>query len=574
MATANPTSEINETENTLEHVPFEDGYSINVFPSLNKVIYIFKDMNGYEAAKYKHVEPLMITELSQVGKEIKKHLDPHGDLSARKLGELFENIKMALNELYQLHQIIEDRESEESRLQGEQELQSNMEIAKSLLESKEMPILYIASLVSWLTAGERVNIMLAFIAYASQVILQNPINVVGLGEGGSGKTHIENTALNLLPGEYVLNEKKTTEAALFRRAEIKPDFYDGKIVNYGDLGGRNSQDFILEVKDLLKELQSDGYLCKPLVVPGEDGGFEVKELELYGRPSTTYTTIPGFEFDDQEMSRSIFITPRMDNKAVFHAHKKMLELDDGKTYKKYKEYLQDSEIVPFIVLLLRKRMKNIKIINPYTESVIDFLGESEYFKRDFDKYNGILKTITAINGYNRPLFEYEGQDILFTSLNDIQLFISLLRNYHESIAVNISPKAAEVLDEIRANIDDWIYKQKVPEMGFTTSNFYELSTINLSKRSIQTYFGELNKVGFLKVVDKMGNANIYNLSGRVSDDLLDNFLVMSDEHKNLIIYEYGSVALNFILEDEPHEKLSILWYDPDVTVPRWEDYDR
>lgn len=848
----------------------------------------------------------MITELSGLGKEIKKHLK-RPRLSKEGLSEDFESVKQVLNELYQLHQINREREEEEQREEDKRLLLENLNVAGDLLKSKDQPLIYIASLVSWLTAGERANIILTFIAYASQVILRNPINVVVLGEGGSGKalaldtkiptpdgfktineigvgddvfdekgnickvthkspvfynhecfeltfndhckivadaehrwktfshyqrdklldgsiltteqlfkthklkkgkrivnnyaietceplqlpekqfpidpyilglwlgdghshdahfttidmellnafiqhgfelhpkkhdkntwnvlglhkklrlsgllhnkhipkeylrgsfkqrlsliqglmdtdghidkngnceitqknkilinglcdllksigikarvkstykqatntnsdygkyyilhfttnlpvfrlgrklerikakqrktqgrryissikpvksvptqciavnskshlflcsedyipthnTHIETTALSLIPNEFVIKEKKTTDAAFFDKGLENPRVYDGMIVSFGDLGGESSQDFVLEIKDLLKELQTDGYLSKTMIGKDHDGERVRVTMELFGNPCTTYTTVPGHQFDDQEMSRSIFITPRMDNKGVFHAMKKMLEFNGGRTFKEFEYYRKESEIVKYIVRLLRERMDTIIINNPYTESIIKFLGESEYFKRDFDKYNAILKTITAINGYNRQTFEIDGQEILYTSLNDIKIFMSLLDAYHESISVNISPKSSDVLDDLRGNLDDWILNGKITDMGtFTVNDYFELSKTHLSKRSLQNYFGELNRAGFLKVIGSEGRSNVYQLSGRVSDDLEQDLLKLSDEQLQLIDWELGTTAKSFILEDTIMEGLSIHLQDVDVKVPGWDDYDK
>jgi hypothetical protein len=561
-------------DNTSNIVKFPDGYSMEVHPARNgKVLYILKDPKNRDVAKDKGEEPLMIGEQSKIGRKIKQHIDQSLKGSPKFIEE-FEMTKMALNERYQLQLIALENESEAQQREDAKKHEENIKIARDLLESKDQPLLYIASLVSWLTAGERANIILAFIAYASQVILRNPINVVILGEGGSGKTHIETEALKLIPSRYVIKEKKTTDAAFFDRGLENPYVYDGKIVSFGDLGGESSQEFVMEIKDLLKELQTDGYLSKTMIGKDHDGERMRVQMELFGHPCTTYTTVPGHEFDDQEMSRSIFITPRMDNKDVFHAMKKMLEFNGGRTYKQFQYYSKELEIVKYIVYVLRERMETVIINNPYTESVIKFLGESEYFKRDFDKYNGILKTITAINGYNRQTFEIDGQEILYTSLNDIKLFMSLLKAYHESISVNISPKSAEVLDDIRGQIDEWIMDRKIPDMGtFTVNDYMELSGTHLSKKSVQTYFGELNRTGFIKVVGHESRANVYQLSGRVSDSLEQDLLTLSEEQKQLIEWELGSNAVKFILEDVVMDGLTIHLHDPCVDVPGWDRYD-
>lgn len=559
-------------QSKIDSVPFPDDYTLTVLPHLKQALYTFYSPDNKKTSEYAGVEPLQLTELSIVGREIKKHLNPENRFSRDAVSKDFEYVKMTLQSHYDTAILESEKEKEEKEKESEAYLKNRLEDARTVLENKDMPLIYVASLVSWLTAGERNNIMLTFIAYCSQVILRIPTSVIGLGEGGSGKTHIQEVAMSLIPNQFIKHEKSITEAAMFNRAKEDPYYYDGCIVNYGDMGGRNSQDFVMEAKNLLKELQSDGFLNKPLNVPTPEG-WVVKDIMLQGRPCLTYTTVPGFIFDDQEMSRSIFITPRMDNKAVFNARKQIIELKHGRTYHELLKHEKDIQIVKYMVYLLREHMENITIINPYTESVIKFLGESEYFKRDFDKYNGILKTITAFHSFNRPTFELDGKTVLFTSLRDIQLFISLLKEYHGSISVNISPKAAEVLKNIRGNWAEWLLNKEIGESGVTTNEYFELTEGHITKRSVRRYFGELNNAGFLKIVDSKGRQNVYALTGKYPEDKLKNLLSLNDSQKELIKWELGPEALSFIELDIKMEGLSFKLQDPDVARPGWDNYD-
>jgi hypothetical protein len=561
-----------------EKTPLEDGYTLEVIPKRTVYIYIFRNQEGKETFNYRHSgNPLSLTEMSTVGKEIKKHMDTKdqygGALSKETLSAKFEEIKLVLNSQCDAYKTALENEQQMEDELNDEELQARKEEAQLVLESKDMPLIYIACLVSWMTAGERNNIMLTFMAYCSQVILNNPISVIGLGEGSSGKTHIQDVALSLIHDDFIRHEKGSTSSTTFNRAKDDPYYYQHCIVNFGDLGGKNSQDFIMEAKNILKELQSDGFVKHPLNIPSKDEGWVLIDLVLYGNPCLTYTTVPGFKFDDQEMSRSIFITPRTDNRKVFNARKQIMELKHGRTYKEYKKYEKDIEIVKYMVYLLRERMENLTIINPYTKSVIDFLGKSEYFKRDFDKYNGILKTITAFNSFNRQTFEMDGEEILFTSLNDIQIFISLLEKYHESIKVNISPKAAEILNDIRDNLPKWKENNNVSLLGITTTNYFELGNCNLSSRSITSYFKELKEVGFLRDTgSKEGNAVIYAVMGDFGKDKED-YLQLDEKQKEMIRWELGEGALHFIELDVATERLGIGWQDPDIHRPAWEVYD-
>ena len=114
-----------------------------------------------------------------------------------------------------------------------------------------------------------------------------------------------------------------------------------------------------------EELQSDGFLNKPLNIPDGEGGWEVKDLKLEGRPCLTYTTVPNHNFDEQEMSRSIFITPRMDNKEIFNRRNRLLEFKHGRSYNTLNKYENEAELVPYMLLHLKEVFEDISIINPY-----------------------------------------------------------------------------------------------------------------------------------------------------------------------------------------------------------------
>lgn len=563
-------------------VPLSGDFKVLVEPTnkKDKVNYVFKE-GSRVISEYPGVIPIRISSSSNIAREIKKYLDPNGDYKTQKLNSDFDKIKQILQEQYETSKLISDELKEMKKQEKEQFLAEHLKTAENDLEKLDQPLLWIASIIEWLTAGERNNILLTFVAYASQVILKNPISIIGLGEGGSGKTHIQDLALSFIPDDFIVDEKKISEPAMFNRAKEDPYFYDGKIVNYGDLGGANDQDFIVESKNLLKELQSDGKLNKPLSMLDSEGNWVTKDLKLLGRPCLTYTTVPGYQFDDQEKSRSIFISPRMNNKGVFNKRKSMLEMR-GVTYKQMKKFENDSKIIQFMVLHLREVLSEVNIVNPYVSLIIDFLSESDYFKRDFDKYNGILKTITALNYYNKNPQTSGDEKIIYSTLEDVQLFFSLLRPYHSSIQFNISPKAADVLTEIRENITDWEkyysndkdIEQTTLEAGITTNDYFEEHTLRLSKRSVQKYFKELNEAGFIKVVSSKGRTSIWNLTGCVDDEDINNMLILDDEAKDSISYELGEDVKEVICNDKPIEGLNILIQYSNVDIPPWNKFDK
>ena len=200
----------------------------------------------------------------------------------------------------------------------------------------------------------------------------------------------------------------------------------------------------------------------------------MKDLKLEGRPCLTYTTVPNHDFDEQEMSRSIFITPRMDNKEIFNRRNRLLEFKHGRSYNTLKKYENEAGLVPYMLLHLKEVFEDISIINPYVYFIIDFLKNSAFYKRDFDKFNGILKTITALNYYNHEVHDVEGKKVILTNIADVQQFMSLLNPYKESISANLVPKAVDVLNDIRNNINDWRMQtdEEILDMGITTNIYF------------------------------------------------------------------------------------------------------
>jgi len=552
----------------------EHNYSVQVEPApRNQCTYTFYQ-NKTEIKRITNKQPIELTSTTSVWKQIKELVDPNSFLSPDGIKHKVDKEILPTLQNYYSTIIIANQELAQEELRDRQtSLKEKIDKAEEKLQSLDNPLLWIGSIVEWLTAGERNNILLCFLAYCSQVILKNPISVIALGEAGSGKSHIEEVAMSLIPSEFIVNEKNITQAALFRRAEQSEYFYDGKIVNYGDMGGSNDQDFMEESKNIMKELQSEGFVSKP-VATKVDGAWETRELNLIGKPCLTYTTVPNYQFDEQELSRSIIITPRIDNKKEFNKRNRALEFH-GKSYQYMEKMRLESEQIQYMIYLLRDLMKDTIIINPYVDVINDFLNNSEYYKRDFPKYNNLLKVISAFNYYNKTLYEKDdGTKILYTSAVDVQLFISLLAKYELSISENLSLHATAIINELM----DLETRTPIGEDGqptldvtanWTINDFMEHTKLNLTKRSIQNYFKELNSRGFIRIVERKGNAYVYELTGKFTADTVEEKFALSKRVRKTISYELGDELLTILEEDKPIPDLSIMDHDDNVKRPYW-----
>ena len=227
-----------------------------------------------------------------------------------------------------------------------------------------------------------------------------------------------------------------------------------------------------------------------------------------------------------------------------------------------------------MIYLLRDVMKDTEIINPYLDVINDFLNNSEYYKRDFPKYNNLLKVIAAFNYYHKTIYEKEDFKVLYVSAEDVQLFLSLLNKYELSISENLSLHATDIIKELM----DLESRPPIGEDGqptldvaanWTINDFMEHTKLNLSKRSLQNYFKELNSRGFIRVVERKGNANVYELTGKFNKNTIEEQLALSPQIRKTIAYELGDEILTILEEDKPVNGLTIMDHDDSVRKPNW-----
>jgi hypothetical protein len=575
------TIEKTELENLIESNIIEDfelpgDTYVEIVKVGKKHFYMFKDKKGNEIVQREGTTPNRVTENSSVGKEIKRILDPDDKFNAMALKKDFILAMQAMQEYWKAKEAYDIEQNEMSSQELELLNQENINNGFKHLDEIDRPILWTASNIDWYTAGERMNILLAWICFCGQVVLKEQMSVIVEGEGGTGKTHIQTIALDMIPEEYVLNMKSSTMAAVYAMSDTDPWYFDGKIVNMGDLGGDSDHEEADEFKNIMKELQSDGYVKRIKMVLGAGGEQTPKEYVLEGYPIITYTNVPGFIYDDQEMSRSIILQPRKDHKDAFMIFKRLNKQRGTDSACLIKEHC---DMIPFIknmVRALRDRMESVTIYNPYWSFMEEYLANSKYIFRDTDKYDAILRVITAINGYNRKIYDVNGQQTLFTTREDIGFFLELLDQYHKSIVSNMSPGAMELLDILTLNEDVWFNddrgndKQHRFNKGLTISEYMEESSTRLSRATLQKYFKELSNVGYLKLMDKRGQEYVYEIGKDSALDKMGN-VRLSKIDKKIMEFNYGS-EITSTFEFEELSSISLWDMHPEIEPPMWNKY--
>ena len=541
---------------------FSSGYKVKISLTDNplQVKYQFFNADGETIKVMENGFPTHVTDRSGLIVQIKNSINPNGKVTKEEIQQVTLKLQKIITILQGEAEYKATQEKQDIALQ----IRRKSHQAEKFMQTLDNPLLYVGAISDWLTAGERINTLICFIAGCSQVILHEPISVIGYGESSSGKTFVQIVALGLLPDEFIIFEKQVSPAALFNRSRQDKFYYDGKIVTYGDMGGQNDRDNMQEALDLMKELQTEGKLCKPVSVMGADNKWGVEDLELEGRPAPWYTTVPA-DIDGQELSRAILYSPRTDNRNIFNKRGRALSLKRGRTSTKFEEIEKESEIIPYMVLHLREVMEEYIVIDPFYDIIANILDESKFYKRDTEKYLNLLNAITAINFYHNKKVQFEdGQKAVITSKNDVQLLLSLLESYMPSIALTIKPKSVEIYDVLRENIDGWKLIKGADNdgydsggflVGITVADYFEHSDKTIPLSSLHKYFKDLRDAGLLTVVGKENRANMYDI---VEYDFHEAIHDLDfDEIVENVEYELGSEIADIVRADVVDTDLNI-----------------
>lgn len=573
-------------------LPLPDGCSVKAMMKDKEYLYIFFDDDCHEIDRLTHTKsPIELTKTSTVGEVIYGYCNNDDEFKQfiQRLNNYILEYEKAQEEL---KKALKEKEIAETR--------EKIDSAMKWYSTLENPLLWLASELDWITAGERTNIMISFLTFCSQVILKQPVSVVGEGLGSSGKNHVIETALSFIPHQFVKYEKKPTLASMFHRSKENSYYYNGVIVYYGDMGGLNDQDEAMETKNILKELQTDGYVNRPITVRESDE-FVVKDLELNGNPCLAYTTAQDFELDSQEASRSIEFKPRTDNKEIYDMFMNFIGLE-GEVYEEYKEAENTlTSMLPYVILGLRewvtgvpfhqevddktKEDNVIRVINPYPRVITQYIGDSQYFKRDRPKYNNILKVITVFNSYSREL----RGNTLYSTLDDIQLFLTLFAEYRASIEHNLRPSEIEILQEIDSdpdrfdntmiNLDNYDYDDQ--PYVISVPSYLKNSELKYGKRTIYSAFNTFEEKGIFGRVENPNHGRTKYFSympedvfSSESDVIIKEYdLRITDNDTDLWEMNYDEDTVDFLSSDKATDGMDIQKQHSAVKIPHWRKAD-
>jgi len=309
------------------------------------------------------------------------------------------------------------------------------EFSQRCIELDFTPLEFITKVTDGLGVGLGIEVLRAFFGFLQTYLGYKGTNVIAVGSQASGKSHIIETALRFIPQERVHYGVKSV-AYFFRKFNHQD--LTGHIFAIGDLGGEKDNEETIRMRDLLKQLSTDGYVERGVVDNANDNVAE--EQWVKGYPCLCYTTANESIINDQEKSRSIIITPPYVDPHSLMTFKAIMS-NQGSYASEIEQVNKDVESIKGLVHYLSLEKTDVDIFNVYMYDIVEYIGMIDDFNRKVDEFNSILKLSCTLN--KGKVVYYERHPLLLASKQDVRTALTIFDSNN-----NLLPNEVKLINGI------------------------------------------------------------------------------------------------------------------------------
>lgn len=347
------------------------------------------------------------------------------------------------------------------------------QFSKRCIELGFTPLEFITKITDGLGIGLGIEVLRAFFGFLQTYMGYKGTNVIAVGSQASGKSFIIESALRFIPQERVHYGVKSV--AYFFRKYNHMDL-TGHIFMIGDLGGEKDNEETIRMRDLLKQLSTDGYIERGVVDNSNENVTE--EQWVKGYPCLAYTTANEKIINEQEKSRSIIITPPFVDPVDIMTFKAIME-NQGSYAKEIEQVNRDVESVQGLVHFLASEKTGVDIFNIYLYDIVEYIGTIDDFNRKVDEFNSILKLSCTLNKgkcvYHR---EYDGEKypLLLASKQDVRTALTIFDSNN-----NLLPNEVRLINGIFKNFKPYRVGKTKSTTEYEEAVKFQVGTLAESK---------------------------------------------------------------------------------------------
>ncbi|MBL8794855.1 MAG: DNA primase [Planctomycetia bacterium] len=283
--------------------------------------------------------------------------------------------------------------------------------------------------------GEPTNKLVGYLAAVSRK-LDEPLAIIIQSSSAAGKTSLMDAVLAFVPPEDLVKYSAMTGQSLFYMGETD---LKHKILAIVEEEGAEQASYALKL------LQSEGELT--IASTGKEaktGRLTTQEYRVQG-PVMIFLTTTSVQVDEELLNRCLVLTVdenREQTKAIHQAQRRKQTLDGLLAQ-------QDQQQTLAVHRNAQRLLRPLLVANPYAEH-LTFLDDKTRTRRDHAKYLTLIRSITLLHQYQRPVrtVEHQGQPVEYieVALEDIEQANQLA---HEALGRSLDdlpPQTRRLLD--------------------------------------------------------------------------------------------------------------------------------
>ncbi len=288
--------------------------------------------------------------------------------------------------------------------------------------------------------GEETNKLVGYLAAVSRK-LDNPLAVIIQSTSAAGKSSLMNAVLAMMPEEERIQYSAMTGQSLFYMGETN---LKHKILAIAEEEGADQASYALKL------LQSEGELTIASTGKDADGNLTTQEYRVEG-PVMLFSTTTAIDIDEELMNRCVVLTVNesREQTRLIHELQRERETLEGLLAK------EDKKHILALHRNAQRLLKPLNIVNPYAKQ-LTFMDNQTRSRRDHMKYLQLIKTVTLLHQYQRPLktVEHKGAslDYIEVTQEDIATANRLACDVLGRTLDELPPQTRKLLDLLY----DWV----------------------------------------------------------------------------------------------------------------------
>lgn len=282
--------------------------------------------------------------------------------------------------------------------------------------------------------GEETNTLVGYLAGVSRK-LDKPLAVIIQSSSAAGKSSLMEAVLAMMPAEERVQYSAMTGQSLFYMGETN---LKHKILAIAEEEGAHSASYALKL------LQSEGTVT--IASTGKDettGNLITKEYKVEG-PVMLFLTTTAIDIDEELLNRCLVLTVNesREQTAAIHARQRSRQTLAGLLAE------EDKKDLMTLHQNAQRLLKPVLVVNPFADR-LTFLDDKTRTRRDHMKYLTLIRSITLLHQYQRPLqtVTHKGKAVSYieATLDDIEAANSLAHEVLGRTLDELPPQTRKLL---------------------------------------------------------------------------------------------------------------------------------